>query len=103
VLVIATGYWLLFADSSATDHGCCSGGDVVKEPVIQALFSREPLVTCVIFQNLFQGLPGLFGGQLRHDLFHMHNELTAEQTGQTLEKILEDNARDKWFTAEEGL
>jgi ATP-dependent Clp protease, protease subunit len=30
-------------------------------------------------------------------------ELTAEQTGQTVEKILTDNDRDKWFTAEEGL
>lgn len=30
-------------------------------------------------------------------------ELTAEQTGQTVEKILADNDRDKWFTAEEAL
>ncbi|MBG6180161.1 ATP-dependent Clp protease protease subunit [Arthrobacter sp. CAN_A1] len=30
-------------------------------------------------------------------------ELTAEQTGQTVEKILKDNDRDKWFTAQEGL
>ncbi|WP_258933360.1 ATP-dependent Clp protease proteolytic subunit [Nesterenkonia pannonica] len=30
-------------------------------------------------------------------------ELTAEQTGQSVETILEDNARDKWFTAHEGL
>ena len=30
-------------------------------------------------------------------------ELTAEQTGQTVETILKDNARDKWFTAEQGL
>jgi ATP-dependent Clp protease protease subunit len=30
-------------------------------------------------------------------------ELTAEQTGQTVEQILVDNDRDKWFTAEEGL
>ena len=30
-------------------------------------------------------------------------ELTAEQTGQTVEQILKDNDRDKWFTAEEGL
>ena len=30
-------------------------------------------------------------------------ELTAEQTGQTVETILKDNDRDKWFTAEEGL
>ncbi len=30
-------------------------------------------------------------------------ELTAEQTGQTVEKILVDNDRDKWFTAQEAL
>ena len=30
-------------------------------------------------------------------------ELTADQTGQTIEKILVDNDRDKWFTAEQGL
>jgi ATP-dependent Clp protease, protease subunit len=30
-------------------------------------------------------------------------ELTAEQTGQSVEQILKDNDRDKWFTAEEGL
>ena len=30
-------------------------------------------------------------------------ELTAEQTGQDVEKILKDNDRDKWFTAEQGL
>ena len=30
-------------------------------------------------------------------------ELTAEQTGQSLEKILEDNDRDNWFTASEAL
>ncbi|MEO8222308.1 MAG: ATP-dependent Clp protease proteolytic subunit [Specibacter sp.] len=30
-------------------------------------------------------------------------ELTAEQTGQTIEKILVDNDRDKWFTATEAL
>lgn len=31
------------------------------------------------------------------------SELTAEQTGQPLEKILKDNDRDKWFTAQEAL
>ncbi|GAA3686634.1 ATP-dependent Clp protease proteolytic subunit [Arthrobacter ginkgonis] len=31
------------------------------------------------------------------------SELTAEQTGQTVDAILRDNERDKWFTAEEGL
>ncbi len=30
-------------------------------------------------------------------------ELTAEQTGQSIETILRDNDRDKWFTAKEGL
>ncbi|WP_281098905.1 ClpP family protease [Acaricomes phytoseiuli] len=30
-------------------------------------------------------------------------ELTAEQTGQSVETILRDNDRDKWFTAEEAL
>ncbi|NHU84227.1 ATP-dependent Clp protease proteolytic subunit [Kocuria sp. JC486] len=30
-------------------------------------------------------------------------ELTAEQTGQSIERILEDNDRDNWFTAERGL
>ncbi|MEW1807485.1 ATP-dependent Clp protease proteolytic subunit [Pseudarthrobacter enclensis] len=30
-------------------------------------------------------------------------ELTAEQTGQTVETILKDNDRDKWFTAAEAL
>ena len=30
-------------------------------------------------------------------------ELTAEQTGQTVETILKDNDRDKWFTAPEAL
>ena len=31
------------------------------------------------------------------------SELTAEQTGQSLEQILIDNQRDKWFTAQDGL
>lgn len=30
-------------------------------------------------------------------------ELTAEQTGQTVEQILIDNDRDKWFSAQEAL
>ena len=30
-------------------------------------------------------------------------ELTAEQTGQSVEKILKDNDRDHWFTAQEAL
>jgi ATP-dependent Clp protease protease subunit len=31
------------------------------------------------------------------------SELTAEQTGQTLEKIMKDNEHDNWFTAQEAL
>ncbi|GAB3656756.1 ATP-dependent Clp protease proteolytic subunit [Zhihengliuella somnathii] len=31
------------------------------------------------------------------------SELTAQQTGQTIDTILKDNERDKWFTATEGL
>ena len=31
------------------------------------------------------------------------SELTAEQTGKSVEQILKDNDRDNWFTAEEGL
>jgi ATP-dependent Clp protease protease subunit len=31
------------------------------------------------------------------------SELTAEQTGKSLEQILKDNDRDSWFTAEEAL
>jgi ATP-dependent Clp protease protease subunit len=31
------------------------------------------------------------------------SELTAEQTGQPIEKILKDNDRDSWFTAQEAL
>ena len=30
-------------------------------------------------------------------------ELTAQQTGQSVERILEDNDRDHWFTADEAL
>ena len=30
-------------------------------------------------------------------------ELTAEQTGQSLETILRDNDRDNWFDAQRGL
>ncbi len=30
-------------------------------------------------------------------------ELTAEQTGKTIEQILKDNDRDNWFTAQEAL
>jgi len=41
--------------------------------------------------------------QLIMHMKQVMSELTAEQTGQNIETILEDNARDKWFTAEEGL
>lgn len=41
--------------------------------------------------------------QLIMHMKQVMSELTAEQTGQPVERILEDNARDKWFTAEEGL
>jgi len=30
-------------------------------------------------------------------------ELTSEQTGQPIEKIIKDNDRDNWFTASEAL
>ncbi len=43
------------------------------------------------------------GAQLIMHMKKVLAELTAEQTGQTLEKILKDNDRDKWFTAEESL
>jgi ATP-dependent Clp protease protease subunit len=39
-------------------------------------------------------------------IMHMKNvlsQLTAEQTGQPLDRILKDNDRDKWFTAPEAL
>lgn len=41
--------------------------------------------------------------QLIQHMKQVMSEITAEQTGQTVERILEDNARDKWFTAEDGL
>ena len=41
--------------------------------------------------------------QLIMHMKQVMSELTAQQTGQSIETILEDNARDKWFTAEEGL
>lgn len=41
--------------------------------------------------------------QLIMHMKQVMSELTAEQTGQDLDTILEDNARDKWFTAEEAL
>ncbi|GAA4925090.1 MULTISPECIES: ATP-dependent Clp protease proteolytic subunit [Nesterenkonia] len=41
--------------------------------------------------------------QLIQHMKQVMAELTAEQTGQSVDTILKDNARDKWFTAEEGL
>ena len=41
--------------------------------------------------------------ELIMDMKRVMAELTAEQTGQPLEKILEDNDRDNWFTAEQAL
>jgi ATP-dependent Clp protease protease subunit len=43
------------------------------------------------------------GAELILDMKQRLSKLTAEQTGQPLEKILEDNEHDKWFTAEEAL
>jgi len=43
------------------------------------------------------------GAQLIMHMKKVLSELTAEQTGQSLETILKDNDRDKWFTAEEAL
>lgn len=41
--------------------------------------------------------------QLIMHMKQVMSEITAERTGQSLETILEDNSRDKWFTAEDGL
>ncbi|WP_407318417.1 ATP-dependent Clp protease proteolytic subunit [Isoptericola halotolerans] len=43
------------------------------------------------------------GAQLIMHMKKVLAELTAEQTGQPLEKILKDNDRDSWFTATEAL
>ncbi|MDR1861869.1 MAG: ATP-dependent Clp protease proteolytic subunit [Candidatus Ancillula sp.] len=43
------------------------------------------------------------GAELIMDMKQRLSNLTAEQTGQTLEKILEDNEHDNWFTAQEAL
>ncbi|CAM3573875.1 ATP-dependent Clp protease proteolytic subunit [Isoptericola cucumis] len=43
------------------------------------------------------------GAELIMHMKKVLSELTAEQTGQTLEQILKDNDRDKWFTADEAL
>lgn len=43
------------------------------------------------------------GAELLLDMKQRLSKLTAAQTGQTLERILEDNEHDKWFTADEAL
>jgi ATP-dependent Clp protease protease subunit len=43
------------------------------------------------------------GAELIMDMKHRLSKLTAEQTGHTLEQILEDNDHDNWFTAQEAL
>jgi ATP-dependent Clp protease protease subunit len=43
------------------------------------------------------------GAELILDMKQRLSLLTAKQTGQTLEKILEDNEHDNWFTAQEAL
>lgn len=37
--------------------------------------------------------------KMKHEL----SEITAQQTGKTVEQIIEDSDRDKWFTAQEAL
>lgn len=43
------------------------------------------------------------GAQLIMHMKKVLAELTAEQTGQPIEKIIKDNDRDNWFTASEAL
>ncbi|MFI6427141.1 ATP-dependent Clp protease proteolytic subunit [Promicromonospora sp. NPDC050880] len=43
------------------------------------------------------------GAQLIMHMKKVLAELTAEQTGQPVEKIIKDNDRDNWFTASEAL
>ncbi|GHT81328.1 ATP-dependent Clp protease proteolytic subunit [Actinomycetota bacterium] len=43
------------------------------------------------------------GAELILDMKARLSALTAEQTGQTLEKILQDNQHDSWFNAKESL
>src|SRR5690606_22359625 len=43
------------------------------------------------------------GAQLIMHMKKVLAELTAEQTGQTVETIMRDNDRDNWFTATEAL
>jgi ATP-dependent Clp protease protease subunit len=43
------------------------------------------------------------GAELIMDMKQRLSRLTAEQTGQELKKILEDNEHDSWFTAQEAL
>lgn len=43
------------------------------------------------------------GAQLIMHMKKVLAELTSEQTGQSIEKIIKDNDRDNWFTASEAL
>lgn len=43
------------------------------------------------------------GAELIMDMKQRLSVLTAQQTGQTLERILEDNEHDSWYTAQESL
>jgi ATP-dependent Clp protease protease subunit len=43
------------------------------------------------------------GAELILDMKKRLSKLTADQTGQTIERILEDNAHDSWYTADEAL
>ncbi|MDR1448227.1 MAG: ATP-dependent Clp protease proteolytic subunit [Candidatus Ancillula sp.] len=43
------------------------------------------------------------GAELILDMKQRLSKLTADQTGQSLKRILEDNEHDKWFTADEAL
>lgn len=43
------------------------------------------------------------GAELILDMKKRLSKLTAEQTGQSLEKIYQDNEHDSWFSAEEAL
>src|SRR5690625_2666808 len=69
------GCRLVSIEAAATDHGRGTGSDVVEEAVFQTFFSGKPFVPGVVFQDAFQWLTGLFGGQFRHDLLHVHDQL----------------------------
>jgi len=62
---------------------------------------------CIMMHQPLAGLRGqatdiaIQAEQLKYTKRRMA-ELTAQHSGQTLEKIQEDSERDRWFTAEEG-